>query len=344
MSKRRFAALAVVVLFGAAVVAAAAWTQGRDEEQERSGLLDLSRARGRDAPFLSVFDYSALYIGASVDRIPAIDEPRLETPAEASSLLRPESLVIGIERNGEAHAYPTNLLSLHEVVNDVVGGEPVVVSWCPLCSSALAYERRVGGRVLTFGVSGYLYHANLMLFDRRTGSLWSQLLGGAVTGHYRGTRLRPVPIVHETWAAWRRAHPGTRVLSIRRDEFARRFIDPGVEESIYGEEPSDAPYLSYATKVPYLFRRTARGLQEATRVYGVVIAGRAAAYPLGVLRRRGVVRDLVAGVPVVVRYDDEAFSAVAFARGKRLPGTFAYWFAWRHAYPKTTVYDDARRH
>jgi hypothetical protein len=149
-----------------------------------------------------------------------------ETPEEASSLLPPTSLVIGIEREGEARAYPSDLLSYHEVVNDVVGGLPVAITWCPICQTALGFERRVGDRVLTFGVSGYLYLSNLVLFDRETGSLWNQLLGGAITGRMRGESLRPVPVVHETWAEWLRQHPDTRVLSIRRDRLARKFTDP----------------------------------------------------------------------------------------------------------------------
>jgi Protein of unknown function (DUF3179) len=91
--------------------------------------------------------------------------------APETTALADSSLVIGFDRGGEARAYPVDLLSLHEVVNDVVGGVPIAVTWCPLCASAVGYDRRVGDRAQTFGVSGYLYRANLMLFDRETGSL-----------------------------------------------------------------------------------------------------------------------------------------------------------------------------
>jgi len=323
-----------------ALVVGGALDRGHDDvgAAPAEARIDLSTTKGREASFLRDFDHSALVLGAGVDQIPAIDEPQFDAAAQASAVLRPESLVVGVELDGDARAYPTNLLSLHEVVNDVVGGTPIVVTWCPLCSTALAFDRRVGGRELTFGVSGYLYSRNLMLFDRQTGSLWSQLLGGAVTGAYRGTRLHGVAIVHQTWKTWRAMHPETEVLSFERDKFAARFTDPGVEPSAVGGETTDEPFVGYTTKVPYYYRAKQGALVGATRVYGIVVRGRARAYPLSKLRRRREIHDEIAGVPIVVRYDDDAFSAVAEARGVRLPGTFSYWFAWRAIHPATTVY------
>jgi len=330
-----------VLATGVALLAAT----GRDDAVEAgssSARIDLSTRKGKDARFLRDFDHTALVLGAGVDTIPAIDEPRFDDADDISDLLRPESLVVGLELAGDARAYPTNLLSLHEVVNDVVGGTPVVVTWCPLCITALAFERRVEERELTFGVSGYLYSRNLVLFDRESGSLWSQLLGGAVTGERRGTKLRGVPIVHETWEAWRSKHPHSRVLSFERDEFAARFTDPDVVATSMGEERTDAPYEAYMTKVPYYYRAQRGPLAGAARVYGIVVRGRAKAYPFLELRQRRVIRDEVAGVPIAIRYDDEAFSAAAFAGGVQLPGTFSYWFAWRSIHPETAVYSSPR--
>lgn len=338
MTGRRRLLVAACLLGAAASLAVLLPGQPTPAARSLAARVDLSRTLGHDAPFLRDYNPSALYVGAALDQIPAIDQPVFDTPEQASRLLRPESLVVGVERHGDARAYPTNLLSLHEVVNDVVGGEPIAITWCPLCSTALAFDRRVGDRSLTFGVSGFLYHANLVLYDRQTGSLWSQLLGGAITGSHRGAPLRPVPVVHQTWAAWRSAHPDTKVLSIRRDVYADRFTQPSVEVTGYGEESTESPYSSYTNKVDYYFRKTVRGVQDSERVFGIVVGGRAKAYPLGLLRRRGTVTDVVAGVPVVVRYDDDAYSAVAFARGERLPGTFSYWFAWRRIHARTAVY------
>lgn len=320
MSRLVALGLAAALLGGAAVAAA----RHGDEPGPEPGTaqIDLSRTEGRGAAFLRGFDYSRLYVAAGVDRIAAIDEPRFESPSEARELLPPQSLVVGIERNGEAHAYPTKLLSLHEVVNDVVGGEPVAVTWCPLCFTALGFDRRARGRTLRFAVSGYLYSGNLMLFDRETGSLWSQLLGGAVTGRYRGTLLRRVPLVHETWASWLARHPRTRVLSIRRDDLAERFTEPTVELGDRGEELSDAPYADYVSKVPLYFRRSVRGLSLGSLVLGVTVRGRSKAYPQVLLGRRRALEDVLAGEPLLLTYDDYSFAASAFSRrlGSRVLG------------------------
>src|SRR5262249_10105432 len=155
------------------------------------------------------FDITAMQPSVAPDFIRAIDHPVLERPAQAAPLLHPVDLVLGLVVHGQARAYPVNLLSLHEVVNDVVGEEPVAGTWCPVCSSALAFDRRVAGRTLTFGVSGYLFHSNQILFDRQTYSLWSQLLQGAVTGKLRGEEVRQIPLAETSWAQWLAAYPRT---------------------------------------------------------------------------------------------------------------------------------------
>jgi Protein of unknown function (DUF3179) len=387
---RRAAAAAIVLLAGAAGLILFAWTpwesQGTaavcpPQRPHGPARLDLRRTLGRDAPFLRRFDYRAMYTSAAVDAIPSIDRPCFEPSADAAPLLPDSSLVIGVERGGEAHAYPVDLLSLHEVVNDVVGGEPIAVTWCPLCASAVGYDRRVGEKTLTFGVSGYLYQANLMMFDRETGSLWSQLLGGAATGRHRGRTLRRVPLVHETWGRWRAEHPDTLVLSIRRDALGRRFTDPYAYSSS-GEQDSNVPYSWYATKLPVYRPRTVRGVDDASRVYSVLLAGTAKAYPIPDLRGEGLVEDTVAGQPLVVVPNNGALSAAVYSRrvgervltfsrrggtlvdretstrwsaatgwafsgplaGRalgRLPAVSAYWFAWRRFFPETEVWRPA---
>lgn len=279
--------------------------------------LDFRTTAGGNAAFLRRFDLSAIYRSTSPDSIRAIDDPIFETPEEAEGLLSPSSLVIGLARGGDVKAYPVDLLSLHEVVNDVVGGEPVAVTWCPLCYSALAFERRIDGRVYTFGVSGYLYRANQILFDRETGSLWSQLLGGGVTGVNRGRALRPVPLVMETWETWLKAHPDTVVLSIARDSRASDFTRPRSTVTSRGIEESDQPYGAYATKVSTYYPRVVRGIVDGSRVLGVFLDGRAKAYALATLQRRRAIDDLVARRPILVSFDAGADSGSVFSRRVR---------------------------
>ena len=127
------------------------------------------------------------------DAIPAIDEPRFLGLDEASEWLAPEAPVIAFERNGDARAYPLEILTWHEIVNDVVGGEPVIVTYCPLCNSAIAFSRLVDGEERTFGVSGSLRRSDLIMYDRETETLWQQLTGEAIVGHDTGTVLDFLP-------------------------------------------------------------------------------------------------------------------------------------------------------
>ena len=276
--------------------------------------LDRRLDGGRPTPFLRDYAPEAVSVALAPDSIRAIDRPCHETPAEADSLLPGSSQVIGLERGGEARAYPVDLLALHEVVNDVVGGDPVAVTWCPLCATSLGFERRAGGRTLTFGVSGYLYKSNLVLFDRETGSLWSQLLGGAVTGRLRGHELRRLPLVQTTWAEWKKAHPDTRVLSIRRDPLGERFTSPGSYSTARGSEETNSPYGSYVSKVPVYFPRSVRGVPEASLVLGISLADRQKAWSLTDLNRVGLVQDELAGIPLALVAEPDALAAFVYSR------------------------------
>jgi hypothetical protein len=271
------------------------------------------------------------------DEIPALDRPRFDRPEALQGLLRSDDLVVGAVVDGQPHAYPLDLLSFHEVVND----GPLAVTWCPLCRTALAFQREVDGRRLTFGVSGLLLHANQVLYDRESGSLWSQLAGRAISGRHRGTRLRPVPLAELTWGQWLHAHPATLVLSIRGDKYATRFTHPYTYFDARGEELSSDPYYSYTQKVSLYYSHGVDGLAGSTLVLGLRIDGVAKAYPIYLLRRP--IRDVVAGHRLRIVPDQDALSAVVLEHGKRLPATPVYWFAWHAFYPNTLVHKRPQR-
>lgn len=308
------AAATVAAIAVAVAIAAGAGGGGSttSEPAARPGL-DLSTKGGRSAAFLDGIRLSALTPNTAVDGIPAIDKPLFDTPQEASSLLHDADLVIGFEHAGDARAYPVNLLSVHEVVNDVVGGLPVAITWCPLCQSAVVVERQVRDRTLVFGVSGYLLHENQVLFDRQTGSLWSQIAGGAITGRMRGTQLVSLPSIVQPWSAWRAEHPTTKVLSIRKDTQARRFLHPFEIRTDRGPELSSEPYGPYLAKVPSYYRQVVRGVQDAEPVLGVNVGRYAKAYPR-VSLLRGPANDAVEGTPVLVVRDPAGDSLAAFLR------------------------------
>lgn len=298
------------MLAGAGAAIAARTVVGREEHRAAAALSSLG------APPRSVvipgFPYHAA--DAAPGMIPAIVRPRFDAPAVASHFLEPGDAVVGVDVRGDARAYPVKLLALHEAVNDVVGGRPLVVTWCPLCSSALVFDRRVAGKTLVFRVSGLLYRGNQVLVDDETRSLWSQLAEGAAAGPMRGRGLELVAAVQQPWSVWRVAHPDTRVLSIRHDTSAWRFLHPVTYFDDRGEESTDDPYAAYAEKVSRYHGSRIEGVSGATHVVAILLGGAAKAYPRSLLVRRLVVDDTVAGVPLSVFWSNSAGAPRVFSR------------------------------
>ena len=158
--------------------------------------------------------------------IPSLDNPAFISAAKADGILKSSDIVVGLEFGGVAKAYPVRILNWHEIVNDQVGNQLVMVSWCPLCGSGVVYDPQLDGEKLRFHVSGLLYQRNLLFYDVETDSLWAQLLGQAVTGASAGKKLTVLPAVHVTWAQWKKMHPRTTVLSFRTGLPARLLARP----------------------------------------------------------------------------------------------------------------------
>jgi hypothetical protein len=177
--------------------------------------------------------------GPPPDGIPPLDDPRFERAATVDWLVGVEP-VLAIEIDGEARAYPIQVMTWHELVNDTIGGQPVTISFCPLCNSALAYDRRLGDRILDFGTSGRLFNSSLVMYDRQTRSLWSHFDGRAVVGALTGEELTTLPVTTVSWQSFRDAYPDGLVLS----------RDTGFSRS-YGSDP----YVGYddVRTSPFLF-------------------------------------------------------------------------------------------
>ncbi len=265
--------------------------------------------------------------GPSRDGIPALDHPKFVAASKARFLDGKDG-VLGLVRNGEAKAYPIGIMNWHEIVNDEVGGQPVAVTYCPLCGTGVAFASKVGGRSLSFGVSGLLYNSDVLLYDRETESLWSQLLNKAVTGPMKGRKLKALPLTHTTWRAWRRAHPDTLVLST--DTGHRRDYDRD-------------PYAAYEKERGLYFPVSAKSARyhPKERVLGVEIGGRFNAYPFAELSRTGKreIRDELGGTELRVEFDWANESArVLDASGNQLPAVTSFWFAWYAFHPDTEVF------
>ncbi len=149
--------------------------------------------------------------GPRRDSIPAIDEPVLK-PAEKIRAVMDREPVIGLVIDGDARAYPLSILLWHEVVNDTVGGRPVAVTFCPLCGTAMVFDRRVDGEVLDFGVTGRLRNSGLILYDRATESWWQQFTGTGIAGRYMGTELAMVPARLESYGDFKARRPDGQVM------------------------------------------------------------------------------------------------------------------------------------
>ena len=188
--------------------------------------------------------------GPPRDGIPPIDQPEFVAVAEETELADTEPL-ISISINGDARGYPLRILMWHEIVNDEVGGMPVTVTFCPLCNTALVFDRRVDGQVLDFGTSGNLRNSDLVMYDRQTESWWQQFLGEAIVGSMTGTVLELVPARIESFARFRARFPGGQVLVPNNRNFRRygtnpyAFYDDSRRPFLYsGKLPEDVPPLS----------------------------------------------------------------------------------------------------
>jgi hypothetical protein len=261
--------------------------------------------------------------GPPRDGIPALDHPPHAAASGAS--WADEQPVLGVAWKGQARAYPIAILTWHELVNDTVGGRPVLISYCPLCGSGIVFERRVAGTELDFGVSGLLYRSDLLMYDRQTESLWSQIGARAVSGEQRGQRLSLVRSAMMPWRDWRAAHPGTTVLT--RETGHRRDYDR-------------LPYGDYASSSRLAFPapRDDRYHPKELTVGLRGPEGESRAYPaFEVLQAGGSVEESFAGQPVRVAFDRESRSfRVEAPAGVEV--VESYWFAWAAFHPGTTVF------
>jgi len=250
---------------------------------------------------------------------------------ERGKMLVPDDRVIGVEISGDARAYPLRLMRWHEVVNDVVGGEPIAVTYSPLCDSVAVFSRALDGVEVELGVSGLLYNSNTLLYDRRVGPpntpLWIQLDGRPVAGPSPGSqpRLVPGPSTLTIWAAWRAYHPATGVLA-PLPEMKRP----------YKRDPYHSYFGSDLLRFPVDPLPPAEGLSLKDRLVIVTVDGEDTAISLPALAaaagaRSGSVEVMVQGLALRLRFDADLGVADVEPLGEpdRLTAVrYSFWFAW----------------
>lgn len=304
--------------------------------------------------------------GPPRDGIPSIDNPKFVSIQDASKFLQGADLVIGISVNGDARAYPLQILVWHEIVNDLVGGTPVVVTYCPLCFTSQVFLRNIDGQVVQFGTSGKLYNSNLVMYDRTSESLWSQALGEGIVGKYAGMKLEKIPFEVSYWDDWKKQFPNSKVLS----------VDTG-----FGKPYGTDPYGDYYTSPQILFpvSHTDDRLGPKEVVIGLEHNEAFKAYRLQDIENKKVINDKVNGQAVAL-FSPQSFTARAFDRtignqvldfnydpatgkitdnqtgsewnfegkavkgdigGKslsRMPFDEGFWFSWAAFHPQTELY------
>ncbi len=240
--------------------------------------------------------------GVPRDGIPPLDNPQFESIEEADTWLEDVQPVVALEINGAARAYPLAILTWHEIANDTLGGVPVSVTFCPLCNSAVAFDRRVGDAVLDFGVSGNLRHSDLVMWDRQTESWWQQLTGEGIVGAYAGYQLELVPAQLVSWRDFKAAFPEADVLS---------------RETGYIRDYGNNPYYGYDEpgQWPFLFRGLPdERLLPMERVAALELDGQPVAFPFLVLERERVVHYPEGQPGIVVFFQSGTASALDQSR------------------------------
>jgi len=296
--------------------------------------------------------------GPPKDGIPSIDNPKFETAEEADKWLKDDDLILGLNFNGAIKAYPHRILNWHEIVNDVAGGEKVLITYCPLCRTGIAFKPIVNDQEIEFGTSGKLYNSELIMYDRLTDSYWPQSLGMAVVGPSTGKILDKVALDTVRWKDWKKVHPDTEVLS-RTTGFIRDY-----NRNPYGG-------IQKSDRVSFPLSNEDSRLKPKVIVYGAEFDGIAKAYAEDDVKQEKLINDAVSGIPIVVVWDPDLNVVKIFERsfeGETLQfnidnneikdqngntwtvqemadkleivDTFGhFWFAWAAFFPETDLYE-----
>lgn len=269
--------------------------------------------------------------GPPKDGIPSIDNPKFISVGEASEWLKDNEPGIAISMAGVNRFYPYQILVWHEIVNDTINGKKVLVTYCPLCLTGFVFDPVVQGERVEFGTSGKLWKSNLVMYDRKTDSYWSQVLGEAVVGEMTGAKLAMIPSDQILFGNWKKKFPNGQVLS--RDTGATRF---------YGYNPY-GDYFSATNLALSLAKPSDNRLPNDAFIFGIVADGGAKAYYVESVKEKGEVRDEFAGSVYVLRHEKDLdivrmFKELPDGTLERVNPISGFWFSWAAAHPGTELY------
>jgi len=259
--------------------------------------------------------------GPPKDGIPSIDNPKFQPMSEVD-WIEDNELVLALTYKGEEKVYPLQILVWHEIVNDYVAGDPILITYCPLCGTGLAFSPILKGERVEFGTSGKLYNSNLVMYDRLTDTYWTQVEGQAIIGELAGTILDPISIDTLRWDLWKETHTDSLVLT----------KDTGHARN-YGRDPYGGYYEDdFALYFPVEY--SSDRIAAKTVIFGINVDGTYKAYKESDI---GNFVDTVNGVEITVSSEN---GVITFFSGEtEYVKERGFWFSWYAFHPDTLVYE-----
>jgi hypothetical protein len=318
----------------------AAWTllrgSGREKSEEVVKTEDVENEDVKMNPEIKVDEQGVKYIvhpnklmkgGPPKDGIPSIDNPKYVTVSDADEWIQDNELVLAIIYKNIKRVYPFQILVWHEIVNDVIAGDPILITYCPLCGSGIAYERNIDGEAVEFGTTGMLYNSNLVMYDRKTDTYWTQIDGKAIIGELTGRELKEISIDTVTWGEWKEAHPDSEILS----------QETGYIRS-YGKDPYGNYYEDSFVMFPV--ENIDRRIHPKTVIFGIEVDSKYKAYKEVDLKEMGTIEDMVNNVRIrLTRNEAGIVRIINLDTGEEIVKERDFWFAWYAFHPDTLVYE-----
>lgn len=264
--------------------------------------------------------------GPAKNGIPSIDHPQF-IAANTAEFIKAKDRVLGLNYRGISKAYPIKIMNWHEIVNDTFQDTAITVTFCPLCGSGIAYLGSINGETYDFGVSGLLYNSDILLFDRKTESLWSQLMNQAISGPMRGTRLTQIALSHTSWLDWKTRHPNTVVMTENTGHFRNYQINP---------------YQSYKLDKKLLFpvAKTSDSYHAKELVLGVELNGAEKVYPFSEMNKMpATFKDALGEQIITINFSKQHMTATLYdSNNQELPSVITFWFAWYAFHPESQIF------
>ncbi len=254
--------------------------------------------------------------GPGKDGIPSLNQPHFLSVREANSQLNLREPVIVYSTGDVARGYPLSVLLWHEIINDTVNGQPIAVTYCPLCNASIVFDRQIAKQTLDFGVTGLLRHSDMVMYDHQTQSWWQQFTGECLAGKFCRTRLRILQSNVMSYAEFRSTYPGGKVLSSETGHDRAYGTNPYRSY----DDPSSTPSLYTGTRDPRL--------PPLERVLGVVVGEQSRAYAYSVLEKDPVITDRISGSTIVIVSIDRTLSvldrhSIALSKSVLAPRAFS---------------------